>query len=206
MVLSTDTAERTRIARKAQDLFFAGGITRVTTDQVARELGISKKTLYQHFQSKEELLAAAVLLMREEMRTALHSIVADRSLDFVGKLHAVLLEVGGRLSRIQPPFFEELPRKAPKIWHDLEEFRRDVVFHELGRLVAQGVRRRMIRRDVDPQLFLQMFLATIRGIIHPEGLAHLSHSAGDVFRTILTIYLQGVLTDEARSSFISQKQ
>lgn len=210
MVLKSDpilpSDERTRIIRKAQDLFFANGFTRVTTDEVARELGISKKTLYQHCASKDELLAAAVLLMREELQAAVHAVVADSKRDFVEKLHDLLVAVGSRMSRIQRPFFEELPRKAPKVWAELEEFRREVIFREISQLIAQGSRRGMIRRDVDPQLFLQMFFITIHGVLRPETLVDMPFSAADVFRAILTIHMQGVLTEEARARFIQENQ
>jgi AcrR family transcriptional regulator len=198
--------ERTRIIRKAQDLFFANGFTRVTTDEVARELGISKKTLYQHFGSKDDLVAAAVLLMREEIAADIHAVVSDSKRDFVEKLHDLLVAVGSRMSRIQRTFLEELPRKAPHVWADLEAFRREVLFRELSRLIAQGSRRGMIRRDVDPQLFLQMFFVTISGILHPEALSNMPFAAADVFRSILTVYMQGVLTDDARARFIRENQ
>jgi AcrR family transcriptional regulator len=197
----TDTTERDRIARRAQDLFFRNGFSRVTTDDVARELGISKKTLYQHFASKEELLRASVALMREEIQTAVHEIVGDRRRDFVEKLQDLLTAVVSRMSRIQRPFVEDLPRKAPEIWAELEEFRQRVVFTEIAALIQQGSRRGMIRRDVDPHLFVLMFLNTMRTVMTPESIAELSLSAAEVFRTIMSVFMQGVLTDDARERF-----
>lgn len=193
--------EPTRIARRAQDLFFRKGFSQVTTDEIARELGISKKTLYVHFDSKEALLRASLAEMREEMQTAVHAIVANRRRDFIEKLHDLLTTVGAKMSRLQLPFFDDIRRKAPDIWLELEEFRQRVIFAEISTLIRQGNRRGMIRRDVDPELFVLMFTSTIRSLLNPETISTVTASANDVFRMIVTVMMEGVLTDEARARF-----
>jgi AcrR family transcriptional regulator len=202
MVLDqNDTDETTRIALRAQDLFLRNGFSRVTTEEIARELGISKKTLYQHFASKDDLLRASLLLLREEIKETVHAIVSDRRRDFLEKLHDILVAVATRMSRIQRPFMEDMQRKAPELWQEIEEFRQKVVFAEIATLIAQGSRRGMIRRDVDPQLFVMMFMSTMRAVLNPETISQLSASASDVFRMIVTVFMQGVLTDDARARF-----
>jgi AcrR family transcriptional regulator len=196
--------ERERIARRAQDLFFRSGFSRVTTDDVARELGMSKKTLYQHFSSKEELLATALYLFRDEVQAAVHAVVADRRRDFVGKLHDLLLVMTERMGRIQRPFMEDLPRKAPELWREIEEFRHKVIFAEISTLLQQGSRRGMIRKEIDPQLFVLMFVSTMRAVLVPETIAQMSLSAPQVFAMIMDVFMQGVLTDDARARYESE--
>ena len=60
----TDEETRQRILRVAMTFFLAHGFSRVTMDEIARELGMSKKTLYQHFESKESLMLAGVFTLR----------------------------------------------------------------------------------------------------------------------------------------------
>jgi AcrR family transcriptional regulator len=201
----TDGDERTRIARRAQDLFFRNGFSRVTTDDVARELGMSKKTLYQHFASKEDLLRTAMHLMRDEIQTEVHAIVTDRRRDFPQKLHDLLTVIAVRMGRIQRAFIEDLPRKAPELWQELEEFRHRVIFAEISSLIQQGARRGMIRREVDPQLFVLMFVNTMRTVMTPETVAQLSLSAADVFKTIMNVFMRGVLTDDAFARFEAEE-
>jgi AcrR family transcriptional regulator len=201
---SNEPTEAHRIALRAQDLFFRNGFSRVTTEEIARELGISKKTLYLHFASKEDLLRASLALMREDIQTAVRRIVADRRRDVAEKLHDLLVAVASRMSRIQRPFLEDLPRKAPELWQEIEEFRQRVVFDEVATLINQGSRRGMIRRDVDPQLFVLMFMATMRSVLTPETIASVSASASDVFQMMMRVFMQGVLTDEARARFTSE--
>lgn len=196
-----ELSEGTRIARRAQGLFFRDGFSRVTTEEIARELGISKKTLYQHFASKDELLRASVMEMQHEIEAAVQEIVGDRRRDFLEKLHDLLATVARLMSRIQRPFIEDIPRKAPELWREVEEFRQRVIFGELAKLIMQGSKKGMIRRDVDPQLFVMMFLATLQSVLSPHAIAQMSLSAAEVFQTIVGVFMQGVLTDEARTRF-----
>ena len=65
--MAEDNPIRAQILTKAREEFFTHGFSKVTTDELAVALGISKKTLYQHFSSKEELLQAAVYQLRDEL-------------------------------------------------------------------------------------------------------------------------------------------
>jgi AcrR family transcriptional regulator len=193
---------RTQIVAKAREEFFTHGFTKVTTEELAEALGISKKTLYQHFSSKDELLRAALYQMRDEMSAAIGSIVDRDDLLFVEKLRMMMTAIGTRVSQLRQPFFIDIQRKAPHLWKELEEFRREKIFTVIGKLFAQGSRSGMLRRDIDPQLFMVMFFAVVQQTINPDSLAHLPYSASQVFDTLIRVLMEGVLTDEARANFL----
>src|SRR4051812_5089743 len=101
-----DNDIRRQILIRAREEFFTHGFSKVTTGELATALGISKKTLYQHFASKEELLREAVYLMRDEMAGAVEEMVDREELDFVEKLRGVMTVIGTRVSQMRRPFFE----------------------------------------------------------------------------------------------------
>jgi AcrR family transcriptional regulator len=195
---------RDQILIKAQEEFFAHGFSRVTTDELASALGISKKTLYQHFSSKEEIVREASLRMRNEIATTVAAIVDDPQQDFVEKLRGVMTIIGAKVSRMRRPFFEDLQKKAPELWKEMEEFRREKIFSVIGGLIRQGSRKGMLRKDVNPDLFVLMFLTLVQNMINPEVLSQLPFSAAEVFRTFITVMLEGILTDEARDRFFQE--
>jgi hypothetical protein len=80
----------------------------------------------------------------------------------------------------------------------MEEFRRTRVLPEITKLFQNGSRRGMLRKDVDPEIFTQMFLVIIDKLLVPEFISTSSHSASDVFRSVIVVMLGGVLTDDAR--------
>ena len=189
---------RLQIIQRARELFFERGFSKVTTDEVAASLGISKKTLYQHFESKEDLVRAAVHALRDEIAGGIERIVDDRDLDFAEKLKGVMTILGAKVSQLRRPFFEDIRKKAPDLWRELEEFRRERILTVFERLITQGSRKGMLRKGVDPHLFVMMFYAVIQQVFNPDVLSQLPLTPAEAFRTFITVMMEGVLTDEAR--------
>jgi AcrR family transcriptional regulator len=202
--MAEEQSVRDQILIKAQEEFFAHGFSRVTTDELASALGISKKTLYQHFSSKEEIVREASLRVRDDISATVAAIVDDPETDFVEKLRGVMTVIGSKVSRMRRPFFEDMQKKAPELWKEMEEFRREKIFTVIGGLIRQGGRRGMLRKDVNPDLFVLMFLTLVQNMINPEVLSQLPFSAAEVFRTFITVMLEGILTDEARDRYFQE--
>lgn len=193
-----DSATRDRIIEQAQSLFFARGFTNVTTGEIAAGLGISKKTLYQYFESKEDLLRESMVAFRNELARQLSEVIDDRRTEFFDKLRGVLTVLGSHVARLERPHLEDMHRKAPHLVREMEQFRRERVLPMFERLFAQGVRRGMLRRDIDSRLFLQMIYVLIENILTPSVVVNMPYTLAEVFRSILSVTLEGMLTEEGR--------
>ncbi|MDB5033549.1 MAG: transcriptional regulator, TetR family [Chlorobi bacterium] len=196
-----ESALRTQILRTAQDQFFAHGFSKVTTDELAGALGISKKTLYQQFSSKDEMIRESIYLMRNEMVTEINGIVEDPQADFVEKLRSLMTAIGRKVCRMQRPFLDDLRRKMPELWKEIEDYRRERILTVFERLIAEGSQRGMLRKDVDTRLFVMMFFTIITNMINPTVLSDLPYTLGQVFQTFIRVMMEGVLTDEARQRY-----
>lgn len=196
---------RLQIIQRARELFFERGFSKVTTDEIAASLGISKKTLYQHFESKEDLLRGVSYAMRDEIAGGIERIVDDPELDFAEKLRKVMMHLGSKVSQMRRPFFEDLRNKAPELWRELEAFRRERILTVFDRLITEGSRHGMLRKEVDPHLFVMMFYAVIQQVFNPEVLSQLPLTPAEAFRTFITVMMEGVLTDEAKRKFGGEK-
>jgi AcrR family transcriptional regulator len=194
---------RLQILRKAREQFCTHGFSRVTTDDLASELGISKKTLYQHFASKEELVRAVVYAMRDEMAGAVAAIVENDDLDVVEKFRTLMTTVGTKLTTMRRPYFEDLRRKAPDLWGEIEQFRRERILTSFDRLITEGSRNGMLRSGIDPHLFVLMFYAVIQNIFNPEVLSQLAQTPDEAFAMVVTVLIEGVLSDEAKTRYYS---
>lgn len=201
--MDTEPTLQEQIVLRAQELFFTRGFSSVTTDMIAAELGISKKTLYQHFTSKEELLHACMRKMREDMAGALERVVEKRNMDFVVKLRTLMSIIAAKISRVHRPMFDDMRRKAPELMREIEEFRRTRILPMFERLFAQGARRGKLRSDVDPHLFVMMFYALVERMMSPDTLAQIPYTAAEVYRAVVAVMLEGMLTEEAKVEFVA---
>jgi AcrR family transcriptional regulator len=195
------TQLRGRIVRTAADLFFSRGFVHVTADDIAGRLGISKATLYKAFASKEGILRAAVRGFLREVSQRVEGILSDPKMGFVEKLAVLFAYVGDMISRFGPLFVRDIQKAAPRVWREIDDFRRDKIFENFRAVLGAGRREGLFRGDVDEDLLLQMFAFLIGEFINPEAILRSGRSPAEAFESVIKVFFQGILTDRGRRDF-----
>lgn len=168
-------------------------------DDLARELGMSKKTLYAHFPSKTALLEAVFLDKFHSVEDDLDQIIPGCSSDFLATLHQLLACMQRHTQEIQPPFVRDVQREAPEIFRLVETRRRAMIHRYFGRLFGEGQRAGIIRQDVSTELLIEILLAAVQAIMNPEKLAQLGLTPATGFSAIIAVILDGVIAETGRS-------
>jgi AcrR family transcriptional regulator len=197
--LPGDDAVRQRIVTGARQHFFAQGFRAVTMDDLAEELGMSKKTLYAHFASKMALVEAVFDDKFREVQRDLGLITEEYSSDFLGALRRMPDCIQRHMAEIQPPFLRDVRRAAPEVFQRVEIRRRGLIQNHFGRLLAEGRRRGIIRKDIAPDLIVEILLGATQAIMNPQKLGELDITPKVGFSSIIAVVLEGVLTEEGRS-------
>jgi AcrR family transcriptional regulator len=192
---------RDRILEIARDKFFQFGFTRVTVDEIAQDLGVSKKTLYKHFPSKEALLREIMKQNTREIEAKIDAILKDRNSDFVEKLRGIWAFLASRLSRIGQAFQQDLQRHVPEVWKEVDQRRNQIIRQRFGKMFQKGVQSKAIRRDIDAELLVLVYVTLVQRIVNPETLSQLPLSMSQAFETIISVMFEGILTDQARRRF-----
>ena len=193
----SDTEERKRVLDIATVKFFESGITKVTLDEVAAELRMSKKTVYKFFPSKDYLLHAIVKLMLSNVEHEVTAIVNSKE-PFDQKMTSLLVLIGRMIRRIGRQFQLDVQRFAPNLWKEIETFRRERILIQVKQMFQQAKQENIFRNDLDVDLFYLVFINTVQGIMNPKILSEHSFSAEEAFRGIIRIMLEGALTDDGR--------
>jgi AcrR family transcriptional regulator len=185
--------------RVAERVFLRSGFSRVLMDDLARELGMSKKTVYSHFASKEDLLRAVLVHRVSEVDQGLESIVRAKE-SFPAKLGHVARFLQGKIGEVSPVFLEDIRRYAPECFRVVEEFRGRAIPHYFGRLFDEGIRAGHVRRQVNRDLLIRMLVLSIQGIIRPEAVGELHLHPREALDHILAITFDGILTPKGRKA------
>ena len=127
---------RERILERSRDEFLTRGFSKVTLDEIASNLGISKKTLYKFYPSKEELLRASLHAMMRSAGWELERIASSEK-PLVEKLASALMLVGKYVSRIRGETITDLQRFVPSLWKELDEYRQEQIINRLVRMLQQ---------------------------------------------------------------------
>jgi AcrR family transcriptional regulator len=194
-----ENAAAQRIIKAARSHFLAHGFRGVTMDDLAGELGMSKKTLYASFASKEALLRAVLVDKFDSVEADLEKITSEGSTEVLAALHQLLACIQSHAEEIQPPFVRDIRREAPEMFQLVQRRRRDVIQRHFGRLFEEGRRAGIIRKDIPTRMMIEILLGVTEAIMNPPKMAELDLTPKVGFTTIITVVLEGILTDKGRS-------
>ncbi len=182
------------------ELFRTMGIKSVSTDMIASECGISKKTLYEVFKSKEELIEAIILWSLNQMdyfwQTVIDRIENDETADFTEVFHQLMQKVNILITIITKPFLVDLKRFYPSLWSNIREFRRNKMAQYFGRLFEFGQQSGYVRKDIDAKLAYYIHVYVLDNILTPEVISELSMNTNEILDNIFKILFTGLLTEK----------
>jgi len=188
---------RERIIAVAIGRFHSAGFARVTVDDLCTELAMSKKTFYKVFPGKEALVEAISARFLGEAERGISAIIGA-DLPFVGKVNRLMTftaEMLRKIDRVLP--LQDIQRHLPALWDRIEIFRREMILNRVAGLIAEGKLQGTIRPAVNTRVFLLAYIGAIESVVIPSVLANESFSGEEAVRSILTIFFNGVLTEDA---------
>lgn len=182
---------KSRIIEAAEKRFSQYGFRRVTMDDIASDLGISKKTLYLHFKSKEDIAWAVKTRMHRDISSLLQR--AKKEIPGpIERFRKIITEVTSRVSIIGSAFMTDIKKDIPDLWSECEKFREKEIYKYIGGILEEGVRKGKIRKDIDTKIAVMAYLGAIKMIIQPDILMENQFSIEDAFSNILKIFLEGI--------------
>jgi len=196
-----DPALRLRLLAAARTRLFSAGYSALTMDGLAAELGVSKKTLYVQFPSKDALVEAILEQFVAEVRASAAALFGDPELSFTAKLHRFSETMVQRFARMDPHVFRDLQRSAPHIYRHIEELRHNNIPHVFGRMIREGQAAGMVRRDIDPAFAIEFWRPAIQSLMHPDTLERLQLSPDRVFTQAVNLFFGGLLTPAGRQDY-----
>jgi AcrR family transcriptional regulator len=184
---------RERIVSGARRHFFAHGFRGVTMDELARELGMSKKTLYVSFPGKRDLLHAVIDDKAAAIDADLERITSDRDAPFEERLARLLECFRTHAGEIQPPFVRDVRREAPELFERIERLRADLLERHFGRLLERGRRDGLVRKDIPVKLLIEVLLGVMSSVVNPQKVEELGTTPKVAMLSVLAVFLEGVL-------------
>ncbi len=187
-----------RIVNESLELFKKHGINYVTMDIIAGNLGISKKTLYVNFQSKEELLSYCLNNYAKARRQKIRSFV-ESTPNIIEALVAIFSYVTREVSQFNPLFYDELSRYFPQLSRELVDRQNEEDYDELSRLINQGKVQDLILQDINADIVAKLFLVQIRHIVDYELFPINRYSRSELFQQIYVNFIRGIATYEGQT-------
>jgi len=185
-----------RILKNSIELFRKYGIKRVTTDDIARETGISKRTLYENFKDKEEIIKNCIEYYSNEKKKEVMDIV-NKSENVVEAVYKICKWSEELRKGFNPLFFEDLKKYHFKIYDDLIK-NNSLRVNNIRVLLKKGINEGIFRKGLNSEMIAK-FLDEVVKILHDEEIFNpLKYSEKELFNNIIMPFFIGLSTDKGR--------
>ena len=196
-----DNCVRERILLKTREKFATLGFAKTSMDEIAGEVGMSKKTLYKFFPAKAALAEAWLEHLFAEMNRRCDAILAD-ALPAVEKLALLVQMLAEHQQRfVTRTTLESLHHHLPHLWRRVEAFRSQRMRRNLQAVIDQGIKEGTVHKSFNHEMFFHFLLGAIQEGINPEVLIHASYSVSEALLGLVGIFMNGVLTDSGRRQY-----
>jgi len=188
--------EKEKILSFASEKFMRDGFYKVTMDEIAREMRISKKTIYKHFSSKQALVEATVENLMHTLKNSL-SKITDQNFSAIVKLNNYSSFLIKAAFQVSDRWLSDLKLHSPPLWEKVDKFRKVTFISNISKIVDQGKKEGTII-DKPNMLIITIMLAEIRSVINPDFLLNNNISAKQAGKTAFDIIISGILTKKGR--------
>lgn len=193
-----------RILATAKERFFRVGLRALTMDDLAHDLGVSKKTLYVHFPSKSAIAEQIIDFIGRSMRSRFDKVLDDHALSLSQKLCAIVEVIGSNLSQISPLMLRDLQREAPGMYQKIEELRQKNIPYVFGRLLKQGHDAGLVRPEIDLSFATEFWLHAVRGLMQPDALDRTGLTPRQTLEKAVPLFFSGILTPAGQTDYAAQ--
>jgi len=190
-----------KILQKSSEMFHQFGCAKVSMEEIASALGISKKTLYKHFSNKEHLLNEIFSSISQQTENYTTDLFANKDYTYVQKVKLMLEYVSEHVGKFKGPMMGDLQTYYPKIWEKIHLFMKKKAWEKFTMLVDEGITHGIFRNDINKQIVVLMYVFSLQNLLTPEVLAQVPLSADQIYKTLINVIFEGILTDEGRKKF-----
>jgi AcrR family transcriptional regulator len=197
----SDLELKERILIAAREYFFTNGFSKVTMEEFAHTMGMSKKTIYKFFPSKDDIVKAITREQLVVINNRCESFRNNSSMKFIDRIKSTISYLITEMQKMKPQFYIDVQRTMPELWKEVDNFRHEKVTNDFALMVQQGIDLGIFRSDVNAQVFVLMYSSALQSIVNPEALSHLPLNLSQAYQTAITVFFEGMMTDEGRSKY-----
>ncbi len=191
--------EKVKILTAAKGIYTRQGFYKTSMDDVAKELGMSKKTIYKHFESKEVLVENVVDMIMENIGKNVDTILKSDT-NALEKILAHVELMSNTVFRFSDKWLSDIRMYAPELWIRIDEFRTKKMINNLSKIINQAKKEGLFV-DYPTEVVVTIFISTVRSIVNPEFLFNSNYSFKKAIITTFDILLNGLLSTEGKKNY-----
>lgn len=184
-----------RILTAAEQLFWKYGIRSVTMEDIAKRLGISKKTIYQHFTDKEDILYQVIQEKVKADMTEMHCMSVETA-NPIEELMLVLEMMRKNQHEVNPNLLIDIKRYYPQAFVLFRQHMDQHIMKSILGNIQKGVSQGLYRSDINPAILARMRVEQIELAFNHDFFPTDHYSMLDIQRELIHHFVRGMLTEQ----------
>lgn len=192
--------KKIEILERASAVYMKNGIRSVTMDDLARELGISKKTIYKYFKDKDDLVLS-IIELKVEMDKALcinSTQQSENSIDDLINLSKLIIE---NIGNINPNVFYDMKKYHPEAWGLMSKHKWEFVLSMIRDNINRGIKEGIYRKDLKVEIIARLYVGTTEMIMSGEVFLWPEFKFENVFREMIQFQIKGMANEKGMQYF-----
>jgi AcrR family transcriptional regulator len=182
-----------RILFKARDLMLRNGVKHVTMDDIATQLGMSKKTIYQFYKDKDALVMAVVNFELEEQSSKCQR-TQDTADNAVHEMFMLLEDIQQMFKNMNPMTMNEIAKYYPEAFARIQNHKDEFMHQIIKTNLIKGIEQGVYRKEIDPEILSIYRLETSFVPFNPQLYPFSKFDIGKVTLQIIENFIYGVMS------------
>lgn len=189
-----------KIITKASDLFMQYGFKSISMDEVARYLGISKKTLYQHVNNKADLIQKVMIAHISEEKLTMHNI-HENAKDAIDEMIQISQYVSELLQRVNPTVLYDLQKYYLKSWELMESLHLNYTYKLIKENIQSGMEEGLYRQNLSPEIIAKLYIGRMDLIIDKNLFPIGAYTFSQIHNNAMMYHLYGIMSIKGMELF-----
>ncbi len=199
-----NTVKIQKIIAESVKLFKSCGIRSVSMDDIAKELGMSKKTLYEHFDNKADLLAKALDFSLKEF-TVWYAELKKDSLNAIDELLSISKRVNDEYAKFSPSNIFDLKKYYPEVIKEHINSEKQITYTVLAENLLKGISENIYRSDLDVDLVAGLYVQKIAVLHSGEFWSGANVTFEKIFEIMFENHIRGIVNQTGLDYFEQRK-
>lgn len=188
------------ILEQVARLYHRYGIKSVTMDDVAKHLGISKKTIYDYFSDKEDLVSQ-VLLYEHDQNCVFLNLISDKEQNAIESLFGVYKMINMMLKDYNPSMVYDVRKYYPNLFNKIREIRRKRMYESVFDNLNQGKKEGLYRKELNSKIIAKLHVFRTESLFDTDMFTQEELTSLKMFHEIFVYHLNGILSQQGRTFF-----
>lgn len=186
-----------KILHRSEVLFLRYGLRSITMDDIARELGISKKTLYQFVDNKADLIRQVLMQFIEDEKRVIQEI-AKQSGNAIEEMMRIGRHITQVFRKLTPTTLFDLQKYYPESWQMVRALNQEHIYLVIKNNLEKGVREGLYRDNFNPDIIARLYVGKTHYLIDEDIFPSREYDRSELYSEFIMYHMHGILSDTGR--------